>query len=88
MRALLVIAWLGACGARPAAIAATSLSGDAVSMNCTADLPCAAGGGKGSLVVPLVVVGAIVIAIASSTYVYDLVRPPAHVPLSAPRHVP
>lgn len=79
MRALLVVVCVAGCAARPAA---TVLGGDVQPSTCTTDAECPPGGGTGSALLPLALIGATAVVIAASAYVYTLVRPPAHVTVS------
>lgn len=76
---LVIVSVLG-CGGRPAA---TAMGGDVPAYGtCSVDVTCSAGGGKGSLLVPVVVLGATAAGIAAIAYVYHLVRPGVRVTLS------
>jgi hypothetical protein len=81
----LVIACVLGCGGGMRT-AATALGGDVNSPGneCTIDETCASGGGHGSLLVPLAVVGAVALGITAITYVYYLVLPDVRVTTSAP----
>jgi hypothetical protein len=81
----LVIACVLGCGGSMR-IAATAVGGnvDMQSNECNIDATCASGGGHGSLLVPLAVVGAVAVGITALTYVYYLVLPDVRVTTSAP----
>lgn len=50
---------------------------------CTVEVTCT-GGGDGSLLQPVAIVGAAALGVAAIAYVYHLVRPGVRVTLSAP----
>ena len=78
--ALLVVAWLLACGgARP--VATALVGGDTQSPPCGRGVGCGDAGGQGSLLVPTAVIGASAVGIAAIAYVYHLVSGPARVPV-------
>jgi hypothetical protein len=75
---LVIACMLGCGGARPAA---TGLGGDVQGQvsDCSLDPSCSNGGGRGSLVLPLVIIGATIAGIAAISYVNYLVRPAVRV---------
>jgi hypothetical protein len=86
MRALLVMVCVCACAAPQAATvalqqAATVVGGDGPeSSTCNSSPDCPPmGGGTGSLLLPLAVIGAAVVVIAGVSYVYSVVQPPARI---------
>jgi hypothetical protein len=84
MRALLVMAWLGACAGRQVATsavqqAATMIGGDARTGTCSSEPERPAGGGTGSVLLPVAVIGAAAVVIAGAAYGYHLVQPPARI---------
>ena len=80
MRAFLVMVWLCACAPQTATVAvqqaATVLGGDVeTGTACATEATCPArGGGTGSLVLPLVAIGAAVLVIAGVSYVNYVVQ--------------
>jgi hypothetical protein len=89
MRALLVMVCLSACAGGQLTTAAvhqavTALGGDEQAGSCNNAAECEHyGGGTGSMVLPLVAIGAIVVIVAGVTYVYSIVQQPARVTTSA-----
>jgi hypothetical protein len=79
----LVIGCVLGCGAKSAA---TVIGGDVQSQNneCSIETTCATGGGHGSMLLPLAVVGATALGIVGLVYVYHLVLPDVRVTTAAP----
>ena len=69
------------CGGRPAA---TAMSGDVpTGGTCSVDVTCSGGGGgNGSFVEPVAIVGATALGVAAIAYVYHLVWPDVRVTTS------
>jgi len=79
MRALVLMVWLCACAPQTATVAvqqaATVLGGDAQAGTCSSEATCPPrGGGRGGLVLPLVVIGAAALVIAGVSYVNYVVQ--------------
>lgn len=85
MRALVVLVCVTACAGRQAATsavqqAATVLGGDVQTGTCSSELACPpTGGGNGSVLLPVAVIGAAALVIAGAAYGYHLVQEPARI---------